>query len=120
MRLAISRTHRSCVELFHLVDWAQFCGTNRGHSAGRLSLPGDDGLVTSKWLAAAIPVVAVGDVAANGEPLGVSPRCAAILIAVVGDLVVFRDVQPDTPRIPALLHHSTQTNLHGGEIGGRN
>ena len=59
MRLAISRTPRSCVELFRLVDWAQVCGINRGHSAGRLSLPGDEGLVTSICLAVAIRVAAI-------------------------------------------------------------
>ena len=67
MRLAISRTPRSCVELFRLVDWAQVCGINRGHSAGRLSLPGDEGLVTSTFHAAAIRVAAIGAVVACVE-----------------------------------------------------
>ena len=69
-RLAISRTHRSRVELFRFVDWVQLCGINRGHSAGRWSLPGDEGLVTSICLAVAIPVAAVGAVVA-----GVEERC---------------------------------------------
>jgi hypothetical protein len=49
----------SCVELFRLVDWAQVCGINRGHSAGILSLSGNERLVTSIWLAAAIRVAAI-------------------------------------------------------------
>ena len=60
MRLAISQTHGSCVELFPLVDWAHVCGINLGHSAGRLILQGDVGPVTSIWLAAAIGAVVVG------------------------------------------------------------
>ena len=66
MRLAISRTHKSCVELFRLVDWAQVCGINQGHSAGRLGLPGDEGLVTSIFLAVALPVAATGVVLRRG------------------------------------------------------
>ena len=31
MRLAISRMHRSCVELFRFVDWVQVCGINQSH-----------------------------------------------------------------------------------------
>lgn len=47
MRLAISRMHGPCVELFRLVDWVQLCGINQGHSAGSLSLPGGEGAMQS-------------------------------------------------------------------------
>ena len=114
MRLAINWTHRSRVELFRLVDWVQPCGTNQGHSARRLTLHGDEGLVTSICLASAFLV------AANGEPLGVSPRCAAIPLAAVGDIVVCLEVQPGAARHASLLRLSTQTNLHAVEIGERN
>ena len=107
-------TYSSRVELFGFMHWAQVCGINRSHSAGRLSLHGDEGLVTSICLASAICV------AANGEPLGVSPRCAAIQAAAVGDVVVCRKLQPSTPRPVSLLRHATQTNLHGVESGARN
>ena len=70
--------------------------------------------------AVAFRVVANVAGAAIGEPLGVSPRCAAIPLAAVGDVVVCRELQPDTPRSASLLLHATQTNLHGGENGGRN
>ena len=43
------------------MDWAQVCGINQRHSAGRLSLPGDKGLVTSIFLAAALRVVAIAN-----------------------------------------------------------
>jgi hypothetical protein len=49
------------------VDWAQLCGFNRGHSAGRRILPCGEGLVTSICLAAAIPVAAIGAVVGCGE-----------------------------------------------------
>ena len=59
MRRHGCRTHRSCVELFRFVDRVQVCGINRGHSAGRLSLQGDQGLVISTLQAVAISVVAI-------------------------------------------------------------
>ena len=43
----------TCVELFRFVDCVQICGINRGHSAGHLSLQGDEGIVTSIFLAVA-------------------------------------------------------------------
>ena len=101
-------------------DWAQVCGINRGHSAGRLSLQCDEGLVTSTFQAAAFRVAAIGAGAANGEPLGVSPRCTATPLAAVGDVVVCRELQPSIPRPASLLLHATPTDLHGGENGERN
>ena len=55
-------TQRLCFKLFRVVDWAQVCGIDRVHSAGRLSLQDDEGLVTSICLAAAIRVAANGAV----------------------------------------------------------
>ena len=52
------------------MDWAQVCGINRGHSAGRLSLPGDEGLVTSICLAVAIPVAAIDAVVVCSANVG--------------------------------------------------
>ncbi len=62
MRLAISRRIDRALNFSASWEWAQVCGINRGHSAGRLSLPGDEGLVTSICLAVAIPVAAIGEV----------------------------------------------------------
>ena len=59
MRLAISRRIDRALNFSASLDWAQVCGINRGHSAGRWSLPGDEGLVTSIGLAVAIPVAAI-------------------------------------------------------------
>ena len=133
MRRVISRTHRSCVELFRPVDWTQVCGISQGHSAGQLILQGDLRLVTWTFLALAFRVEcrrcsnwrAAGRQmasrwASNGEPLGVSPRCTATPLAATGDAVVCHELQPDTPRPASLLLHVTPTNLHGGENGGRN
>ena len=61
MPMAISRTHRPCVQLFRLVDWAQVRGLNQSHSAARLRLPGDGKLVTAIFLATAIRVEATAD-----------------------------------------------------------
>ena len=70
--------------------------------------------------AVAFRVVANVAGAAIGEPLGVSPRCAAIPLAAVGDIVVCLEVQPGAARHASLLRLSTQTNLHAVENGERN
>ena len=67
MRRAISRRIDRALNFSASWDWAQVCGINRGHSAGRWSLPGDEGLVTSICLAVAIPVAATGAVVVCGE-----------------------------------------------------
>jgi hypothetical protein len=51
-------TYRSRVELFRRVGRAQVCGINQGHSAARLILQGDEGLVTLICLEVAIPIAA--------------------------------------------------------------
>ncbi len=67
MRLAISRRIVRALNFSASWDWAQVCGSNRGHSAGRWSLPSDEALVISICVVVAIPVVAIGAVVVCGE-----------------------------------------------------